>query len=98
MSNALFERFSLLIGPRTDSRSKPYRRRRWHHLAEERIEDVKPQIPLGRRFWTLSQKERADIEGLFRDEAVMAKILVLKGRQPDDEDFGCGRSLLDERL
>ena len=22
-------------------------RRKWHHLAEERIEDVKPQIPLG---------------------------------------------------
>ena len=27
-------------------------RRRWHHLAEERIEDVRPEIPLGKRFWT----------------------------------------------
>ena len=25
------------------------RRRRWHHLAEERIEYVKPEIPLGKR-------------------------------------------------
>ena len=25
--------------------------RRWRHLAEERIEDVKARIPLGRRFW-----------------------------------------------
>src|ERR1700744_4457886 len=35
------------------------RRRRWHHLAEERIEDVKPQIPLGKRFWTLDKNEHA---------------------------------------
>jgi uncharacterized protein (DUF2252 family) len=41
------------------------RRRRWHHLAEERIEDVRPQIPLGKRFWTLEKKERAGIEALF---------------------------------
>jgi uncharacterized protein (DUF2252 family) len=58
------------------------RRRRWHHLAEERIEDVKPQIPLGKRFWTLSEKEHAGIEALFRDEVVMAKILEFKGREP----------------
>jgi uncharacterized protein (DUF2252 family) len=59
------------------------RRRRWHHLAEERIEDVKPQIPLGKRFWTLKKKERADIETLFQDEAVTAKILKFKGREQD---------------
>jgi uncharacterized protein (DUF2252 family) len=58
------------------------RGRRWHHLAEERIEDVKPQIPLGKRFWTLSEKERASIEALFREETVSAKILKFKGREP----------------
>lgn len=58
------------------------RRRRWHHLAEERIEDVKPQIPLGRRFWTLDRKEHAGIEALFQDETVTAKILKFKGREP----------------
>jgi len=26
-------------------------KRRWHHLAEERIEDVRPEIPMGERFW-----------------------------------------------
>jgi len=57
------------------------RRRRWHHLAEERIEDVKPQIPLGKRFWTLDDKERAAIEVLFEDEAVREKILAFKGRE-----------------
>ncbi len=58
------------------------RRRRWHHLAEERIEDVKPQIPLGKRFWTLEEKERAGIDALFREESVVAKILEFKGRKP----------------
>jgi uncharacterized protein (DUF2252 family) len=57
------------------------RRRRWHHLAEERIEDVKPKIPLGRRFWTLTQEKRLAIEGLYRDRAVVSKILEFKGRK-----------------
>jgi uncharacterized protein (DUF2252 family) len=57
------------------------RRRRWHHLAEERIEDVKPQIPLGPRFWTLDEKERIAIEKLFKHEAVVEKITALKGRE-----------------
>ncbi len=58
------------------------RRRRWHHLAEERIEDVKPRIPLGRRFWTLEDKERTGIDELFQDETVVAKILMFKNRKP----------------
>src|ERR1700729_3015031 len=32
-------------------------KRRWHHLAEERIEDVRPKIPMGRRFWPLAPAE-----------------------------------------
>src|SRR3984957_1785287 len=32
--------------------------RKWRHLAEERIEDVRPQIPLGKRFWALSAQEK----------------------------------------
>ena len=58
------------------------RRRRWHHLAEERIKDVKPEIPLGKRFWALEEKERANIDKLFQDEAVGTKILEFKGRKP----------------
>jgi uncharacterized protein (DUF2252 family) len=58
------------------------RHRRWHHLAEERIEDVKPQIPLGKRFWTLEEKERAGIEALFQDESVTTMITKFKGREP----------------
>jgi uncharacterized protein (DUF2252 family) len=57
-------------------------RRRWHHLAEERIKDVKPEIPLGKRFWALEEKERANIDKLFQVEAVGTKMLEFKGRKP----------------
>jgi uncharacterized protein (DUF2252 family) len=57
------------------------RRRRWHHLAEERIEDVRPQIPLGKRFWKLDDRERSAIEELFRDKAVVAKVTAFKARK-----------------
>jgi uncharacterized protein (DUF2252 family) len=57
------------------------RHRRWHHLAEERIEDVKPEIPLGKRFWALEKRERVAIESLFQDESVASKILEFKGKK-----------------
>jgi uncharacterized protein (DUF2252 family) len=60
---------------------KQSRRRRWHHLAEERIEDVKPEIPLGKRFWDLERHERASIEELFQNEEVITKILEFKRRK-----------------
>ena len=56
------------------------RRRRWHHLAEERIENVRPVIPLGQRFWALEEKERTEVDELFKIEAVKAKVLAVKGR------------------
>ena len=33
-------------------------KRKWRHLAEERIEEVKPSIPLGKCFWTLTDSEK----------------------------------------
>ena len=59
------------------------RKRSWHHLAEERIEDVTPQIPLGERFWALDKPERAEIDTLFKDKTVVAKVLSLKG-EPEE--------------
>ena len=55
--------------------------RRWHHLAEERIEDVSPHIPLGSRFWELEAVERDRIENLFADETVRDKINGFKGNK-----------------
>src|SRR6202041_1559828 len=45
-------------------------RRRWRHLAEERLDTVKPTIPLGKRFWVLTAQERTALgEMLARDAA-----------------------------
>src|ERR1700693_2760091 len=41
-------------------------KRRWHHLAEERIEDVRPQIPMGKRFWPVTQAEKKEIGRMFK--------------------------------
>jgi uncharacterized protein (DUF2252 family) len=39
--------------------------RSWKHLADERIEGTEPVIPLGKRFWVLTQEERSAVDGLF---------------------------------
>jgi uncharacterized protein (DUF2252 family) len=39
--------------------------RQWRHLAEERIEDVKPTIPLGSKFWSLTAKEKKELQEIF---------------------------------
>ena len=60
-------------------------RRKWRHLAEERIEDVTPHIPLGRRFWPLSAAERKAIERLFLEPETQKLITGLKSRDAKDK-------------
>jgi uncharacterized protein (DUF2252 family) len=60
-------------------------RRRWRHLATERIDDVKPHIPLGKRFWALSRQERSSIDELFAMEQTAELITCLKGRAGNDK-------------
>ncbi|HTR09201.1 MAG TPA: DUF2252 family protein [Paraburkholderia sp.] len=55
-------------------------RRSWQHLAEERIEDLEPTIPLGKRFWPLTRDERKAIDGLFRDDVIASLPTGLRGR------------------
>jgi uncharacterized protein (DUF2252 family) len=57
--------------------------RTWKHLARERIKDEKPAIPLGRRFWPLSKKEKKEIETLFREEKVRRLVTGLRRRDDD---------------
>ncbi len=57
--------------------------RRWKHLARERIDNPKPSIPLGKRFWPLSNPERAAIDGLAADEGLRKLVTSLQHR-PDD--------------
>ena len=39
--------------------------RSWKALAKERLENQKPTIPLGTKFWPLSRTERDQIVQLF---------------------------------
>jgi uncharacterized protein (DUF2252 family) len=55
-------------------------RRRWRHLAEERLDTVKPHVPLGRKFWALTDEEKEALAALFADDAVSDAISGLQGR------------------
>ena len=57
--------------------------RRWRHLAEDRLEDVEPNIPNNKRFWKLARTERDAIEALFLDEPVRARCMELAGVSGD---------------
>jgi uncharacterized protein (DUF2252 family) len=58
--------------------------RSWYHLAEERIEGIEPKIPLGKRFWKITDRERRAIEALFAEPEIVKRALTLanlrKGR------------------
>ena len=60
-------------------------RRRWEHLAEERLDHVEPTIPMGKRFWPLSDDEQAAIRALMTSEPVTALIQALHGRGKDQD-------------
>ncbi|WP_449410010.1 DUF2252 family protein [Methylobacterium komagatae] len=57
--------------------------RQWKHLARERLKDVEPKIPLGRKFWALDAAERDTLDELFRRDAVRGLVLALNGRGED---------------
>jgi len=70
-------------GPEPDAVRTVRRRalgRRWRHLARERLEDVEPSIPLGKRFWTLDEEEKAAVAAIFDNERVARMILSLRHR------------------
>ncbi|MDR3460699.1 MAG: DUF2252 family protein [Beijerinckiaceae bacterium] len=54
--------------------------RKWRNLAEERIENVKPSIPLGAKFLALSDQERWNIGVLLDSPQVKGLILSLNKR------------------
>ncbi len=54
--------------------------RHWKHLARERLKDVEPAIPLGRKFWALDARERAALDELFGQEPVRDLVLACSGR------------------
>jgi uncharacterized protein (DUF2252 family) len=58
--------------------------RKWKHLARERLTDVEPRIPLGKKFWALKDDEREALDALFAEETVQQTILSLNDRDEDD--------------
>lgn len=58
-------------------------RRKWRHLAQERIGDETPKIPLGRRFWPLTDGERRALGELFEGEKVRRLVTSLRSRDAD---------------
>lgn len=58
-------------------------RRTWKNLAKERIEDTRPNIPLGSRFWSLSASEKREVKRLFEEDE-LRKLATSLGTRDDD--------------
>jgi uncharacterized protein (DUF2252 family) len=93
MTEALIAGYESGLGPeRTEDTIKPppvvkriLRRsvgRDWRKLARERLDDPKPTIPLGDRFWPVDRRERAAIRRLFEDSAIAGAVLNGSAEQP----------------
>jgi uncharacterized protein (DUF2252 family) len=59
-------------------------RRRWRHLAKERLDNVQPTIPLGKRFWMLTRAERKALRDMFASRAVRSLLTSLQSRSDND--------------
>ena len=62
-------------------------RRRWRHLAEERLDNVKPTIPLGKRFWALTSEERDALDKMFAGNSVGPTLSALHGAKAAPVDL-----------
>ncbi len=51
--------------------------RKWKHLAKERLEDVEPEIPLGKRFWAPDEAEMHALRDVFTRGDVSQMVLSL---------------------
>jgi len=59
-------------------------RRHWRHLAAERLETIKPELPLGKRFWKLTRDENKAVRALFQEEGAHALLTSLQSRDSRD--------------
>lgn len=60
-------------------------RRRWHHLARERLRDVEPSIPLGKKFWPPTEDERLAVRALIKGQQARRVLTRLTDRDDDDD-------------
>ncbi len=54
--------------------------RSWHRMDRQTIDNSRPAIPLGKRFWPLSDAERVAIHALFESESAPRIHAALTGR------------------
>ncbi|MDP3494900.1 MAG: DUF2252 family protein [Hyphomonadaceae bacterium] len=59
-------------------------RRRWRHLAVERLETVQPMMPLGKTFWALTDEERSALSAMLEDAELHALLASLQSRGADE--------------
>ncbi len=59
-------------------------RRNWRHLADERLESQSPQMPLGRRFWSLEDGEDEALRALIADHDLQDVLGRLGGKRSGD--------------
>jgi uncharacterized protein (DUF2252 family) len=57
--------------------------RSWKHLAHERLDNLKPTIPLGSKFWALSRPERSALAELFQTPSLRHLATSLRSRDDD---------------
>lgn len=57
--------------------------RSWKHLAKERLKGTGLDIPLGKRFWPLTQAEKQAVAGLFEEKSVASLITSVRARNDD---------------
>jgi uncharacterized protein (DUF2252 family) len=55
----------------------------WKTFGGEPIRDVAPSIPLGKRFWPLTDKEKSEIAATFGDERMRRLATSLRSRDDD---------------
>jgi len=58
--------------------------RTWRHLAKERIDSVRPTIPLGKHFWPLAKEEKKALKTLCAGPEIHNLVTSLKGRSQAD--------------
>jgi uncharacterized protein (DUF2252 family) len=58
-------------------------KRRWRNLAEERIEDVRPSIPRGDKFWEVTARESRELQTLFGTVEVRKLVTAMRRRDDD---------------
>jgi uncharacterized protein (DUF2252 family) len=60
-------------------------KRTWKHLAEERLSGLRPEIPIGKRFWPVSRTERRELEDLCLSRPIHELVTGLKSRDSKAE-------------